>query len=288
MINIKNVYTFLKKEILLTGHLMSIGSGLLASMFVLMVSPESKYNPLIALSIYLFVQPVYWMDRYIGIRKDSKGNPDRTKHTASYYEKIPYLSLGYILLFSFITLKYLNLTSFIFGLLSVVLGCFYASFFKNITKYIIGFKNYFVALFYVLFVVYAFLYSSIDITALPAILIFFFVFIRSFIMQIFLDLKDIESDKEEKLKTFPVVIGKVNAVMTMNTINLLSITPIMIGIILGIFPLYALILNLIIIVYEYNVKRYVEKQDISQFILVAAEYLILGILSIIGLLISLL
>ena len=284
---LQKVYTFLKTEILLAGHLLSFGGGILASLLIIVLLPGSRYNPLIALTIYLFVQPIYWIDRYMGVKKDKNDNPERTKHISNYYNVIPYISFIYISLFSFISLTYLDKRSFIIGISMFILGYFYTVIFKRLTKYIIGFKNYFVASFYTVFLVYAFLYSNVGIYNLSAVLIYIFVFIRSINVQIFLDLKDINSDKAEELKTIPVVIGKSNSIKIMNIINILSITPIIYGVLLGALPLYILLILIVIFPYSQSIKRFTKKPNKYQFITVGSEYLFLSLLIIAGIITTL-
>lgn len=60
----------------------------------------------------------------------------------------------------------------------------------------------------------------------------------------FFDIKDISSDKEERLKTFAVVWGKERTIRALIILNLLSAVPLIIGVYLDILPWFSLALLL--------------------------------------------
>lgn len=93
---------------------------------------------------------------------------------------------------------------------------------------------------------------------------FFFIFLRELINPCFCDLKDIESDKKENLKTFPIVFGKKKVVRILSGINVISGIPIIIGVYLGLLPKFALILFLILFYTVYYFSRINKKEGDSE------------------------
>ncbi|MGF7119108.1 4-hydroxybenzoate polyprenyltransferase [Methanobacterium oryzae] len=102
--------------------------------------------------------------------------------------------------------------------------------FKDLTKKIPAFKNVFTAMiwasggaFFPLF------YYSANIN-LSFIIMFLLIFLRVMINVIFFDLKDIDNDSTNGIKTLPVVLGKKSTINILNTINVIAFVPLILGI----------------------------------------------------------
>lgn len=93
----------------------------------------------------------------------------------------------------------------------------------------------------------------------------------------FFDLKDMESDSKENLRTIPIIFGKKKAIKILNAINLISIISLLIFIYLNIVPVYAITLSLFFI-YEYYYLKNSENADRGRllrntYVLADAEFL---------------
>jgi 4-hydroxybenzoate polyprenyltransferase len=117
----------------------------------------------------------------------------------------------------------------------LVFGIYYP---KNLTSKIIGFKNLYVSLFWALSIVFLALYTNSKFE--PTLLILFiFVFLRFIVSTVFFDLKDIESDKKEGLKTIPTVFGLRETTRLLNIVNLVSVLLLVGAILFRILPVYS-------------------------------------------------
>ena len=77
------------------------------------------------------------------------------------------------------------------------------------------------------------LYHSLEIN-LSFIIMFFLIFLRCIINVIFFDLKDINNDKADNLKTLPVILGKKSTINILYIINVIAFIPLILGIYLNI------------------------------------------------------
>ncbi|BCX13987.1 MAG: hypothetical protein KatS3mg085_519 [Candidatus Dojkabacteria bacterium] len=274
---------FLKKEFLLAGHIMSLGGALLTLTLLLILEKQVSFS--LILSIYLFVQPIFWIDRYIGFRGDLEANKERSDHLSSYFKYIPFISLAYVITFVYVSWFHVSNQNFILGVVLLIMGCLYALVFKKITRYVLGFKNFFVATFYVFFLIYGLIYSNQSIFTIPIALLATFVFIRSLYIQIFFDFKDIKDDAQNKLKTFPVVLGSYKTIKILNVLNFLSIAPILIALFLYQLPLWSLTISVPFITYMYALRGLKNKPELKWFLLVGFEYILIGLVGLIVLII---
>ena len=72
------------------------------------------------------------------------------------------------------------------------------------------------------------------------LLMFFFIFLRGIINVTFFDIKDMESDGAQGLKTLPVILGKRSTLKFLHGLNLFSFLPLLAGVYIGIIPPFAL------------------------------------------------
>ncbi len=187
------------------GHLQCIGACFIVffSFIYFNILMDSLF---LLLVFYLLFYIFYLFNRLKEIKTDFITNPERTNHLLSYRTKAP-IVLIFAFVFLLLVLFYLNnvrLSGFI--ILFLVFGLLYTIFFKKATKYIPLFKNIYVAFCFGLLVFAPFIYSGSQLTT-ASLYLSFFVFFKIFLIQILLDIKDVDSDKIEKLKTFPVMFG---------------------------------------------------------------------------------
>lgn len=115
---------------------------------------------------------------------------------------------------------------------------------KDFTKKIPAFKNVFTGMNWALVgAFFPLFYYSLDIN-LSFIIMFFLIFLRVMINVIFFDLKDIDNDTADRIKTLPVILGEKFTINILNTMNIIAFVPLILGIYLKIIPLFALFLVL--------------------------------------------
>jgi len=181
---------------------------------------------------------------------------------------------------------YANAALIIFTLLLNFSGVLYTIFFKSITQVILCFKNFFVALVWASWGPFSLLFFySLSISRF-FILVFLFLWSQFFLNSIFFDLKDIESDRERGLKTLPVTCGNEPTLKFLYIANILGFIPIIIGVYLNIFPVFASSL-LALLFYKFYYLKKAESADgkglrAISYIIVDAETFLLPILLITG------
>ncbi len=206
---------------------------------------------------YLLPLIVYSYDYYKDLKKDNAVDSERTAFLSEKSKKYPLILTSYILTLIFLIFLFSNvkLTLFIMGL--VVSGILYTTAFKGVTKKIPFFKNIYTAITWAMggtfFLIF---YYSMGITT-PFLLIFLVIFIRILINIIFFDLKDIDADRNEGLKTLPAILGKKKSINFLHLLNMFSFLPILLGVYLGWIPNFALAL----LIFFFYVFYYIQKSE---------------------------
>ncbi len=280
MPSIKKIIRFLWKEFIYGGHLQSIGAA--GVTFITVNLLKINYEWSIFLTSYLIFYTLYLYDRYKGLQTDKLTNPKRSEHFQRYY-RFRSILLILVVIAAISSLAYFsNVKALIFGSALIIFGLLYFSIFKKITKKVTSFKNIYVASFFALLVFLPFFYYSLPISRdllLGMIALFVLVFLKAFLTQIFLDLKDIRTDKEEGLLTIPVQIGtkKTIKVLKKSTIVVLLILPVTFSLIFDILPLTVLVLVATIPFCFYCFNRAMEKNYIG-YILAGSEFILWAVL----------
>lgn len=185
--------------------------------------------PLLLIS-YLLPLIVYSYDYYSDIDMDIQNDSLRAAYLKKKSKNYPFLLSFYVVLLILLLILYSN-TSLIYFIITIIAGgILYNFLLKDITKKIPAFKNVFTALiwasggaFFPLF------YYSLDINV-SFIIMFVLIFLRVMINVIFFDLKDIDNDAANGIKTLPVILGKKSTVNILNTINIVAFIPLILGI----------------------------------------------------------
>jgi 4-hydroxybenzoate polyprenyltransferase len=71
----------------------------------------------------------------------------------------------------------------------------------------------------------------------------------------FFDIKDIEGDREQGLKTLPVMLGKERTLKYLHMLNALAFIPLFIGVYMKVIPVYALSLTVFFFYDLYYLKK---------------------------------
>jgi 4-hydroxybenzoate polyprenyltransferase len=114
-------------------------------------------------------------------------------------------------------------------------------------------------------------------------LIVVFVYFKALMIQIFLDVKDIESDRKQGLLTLPIILGKEKIFNALKIISVLAtaVIPIIFSLVVNIFPLSILML-LFTIPFNFFCFQWAKKQNYYSYVLGSSEFILWPILIIIG------
>ncbi|MDI6724969.1 MAG: UbiA family prenyltransferase [Methanobacterium sp.] len=205
--------------------------------------------PILVIS-YILPLIVYSYDYYKDIDKDIQENSKRASFLKKKAKKYPYVLSFYIILLISLLIMFFNFNLIIFIILLITIGILYNIAFKDLTKKIPLFKNIYTALTWALGgTFFPILYYSLDIN-LSFIIMFFLIFLRVMINVIFFDLKDIDNDTASRIKTLPVILGKKSTIKILNSMNIISFIPLILGIYFNIISFCAISL-LILCIYGY-------------------------------------
>ena len=73
---------------------------------------------------------------------------------------------------------------------------------------------------------------------------FSFLFIKGIINVIYFEIKDMSADKEDKLRTFPILLGINNTLVLLHILNLIALGILCYGVYANILPIYSISLVL--------------------------------------------
>ncbi len=235
----KKIIRTIQKEFIYGGHLTSLAAvGILTSVTIIF---NQEISAALLLAGYSISQIVYVCDRYKKTGEDSLTNPERVKHIENLKKHFLVLMVFYLSIFLFFLTKLENLEAILVILFIGLGGWLFTDIFKGFTVNIVGFKNFYTAFFWAWLVFLAGFYYHLPL-GVSLISVFMFVFLRILLDTVFCDIKDMDSDKREKLKTFPVFFGEKKTLMYLHVVNAVSFLPIILGVWLGWLPLFSLAL----------------------------------------------
>lgn len=195
--------------------------------------------PILVIS-YILPLIVYSYDYYKDIDKDIQENSKRASFLKKKAKKYPYVLSFYLILLISLLIMFFNFNLIIFIILLITTGILYNIAFKDLTKKIPLFKNIYTALTWALGgTFFPIIYYSLNISPLITI-VFLVIFIRCLNNIIFFDLKDIENDKKQKLKTLPVILGKNTTIKFLHSLNIISLILIVLGVYFKAIPSFAI------------------------------------------------
>src|SRR5690606_25901775 len=111
---------------------------------------------------------------------------------------------------------------------------------------VLGWKTYYVSFFWAILILVIPFFYVLD-TVTPYLYLVLFIFIRGLVNTTFSDIKDIESDRARNIKTFPAYWGKEKTLYILQVINLISLVPLVVGVINSDLPILALVLGLTVV-----------------------------------------
>ena len=210
------------KEFLYGGHLQCLGSiAILATAAGLFQAPFPWGLPV---STYAVSYAVYAYNRLLEVVADAETNPARSAFIAA-HERAHWRA--FFLSSVLAAVVVLTTASWYGGLflgLLFVCGLLYTNIFKALTRFIPAFKTLYVAGAFAALVFLPFAYSERKIP-LAAVAFAGWVFGDGAIMQIFLDVKDMDSDARSRLRTIPLLLGRKLTFRMLYGLTLVSAVP---------------------------------------------------------------
>lgn len=281
---IKSKLNFIYKEFIYGGHMQCMGASSIIYVSAVFLGIDFKWISLVI--AYFIFYPLYLYNRWKEIEIDYITNPERTEYLRTYLKYMPGIFTAVMVLIIGDLAYFGNIKSFIFGVILLILGLLYTAAFKKVTRKIPLFKNFYVASFFALLVVFTAVFHSVRLnenSAAAMIILVIFVFTKAFMMQILLDLKDVESDGKEGLKTLAVMIGSENTFRILPLISILATAPIVIYFSLYI-PLFPGLILMFLLTIPFNFLTFEMARGKNYFgyILGSGEFLLWSILILIG------
>jgi len=276
----KKILNLIWKEFIFGGHLQSLGAVSIVLISAFLLKIDITLDCLLA--AYLIFYPLYLYNRFKEIEIDSLTNHERTNYLKDYIHKTPVILFLIVLILIGLLFYFSNPITLIFSLLLLFFGLIYSEGIKGLTKFIPLFKNFYVASFFALLVFFPIFYYNFVLSyevLTSSLLLFIFIYLNIVLMQIFLDIKDIESDRKEGLKTLGVLLGKEKTIKTLHFLNIFLVLPlILILVYLEIFPLEFLALIFLIPINFYLLEKLKNYNNYLFFIFKSGEILIWFIL----------
>lgn len=270
----KKILKSIWNEFVYGGHLLALGAVSIVYTSAVLLNIKITWDFLVI--TYLGVYTPYLYNRYKEFNKDFLTNPDRTEHIKNYVKYIPLIITFFLIIILGIFLYFNKTGALLFAIFLLFLSFSYSVLFKGFSKKIIGFKNFYISLSWALLSVLLVIYYSFSLN-LALFLILIFVFLRFFLSTIFFDIKDVESDKKEGLLTLPVVLKRKGLINVLSVMNIITITPMIIGFFLKIFPLYSLILLFVVFYsfyYFYKLTKDKVNTNFLYYVIVDGEFVL--------------
>lgn len=222
----KLIKTFLK-EFVHGGHLTAFGASGIVLTVVMALSLELNFVVLII--PYLLSQIVYTYNYFKEVSIDRDSNPERAKYVQKRFSWVK----NSLIIYSSLLLLLLLFTTLPTALIVLSIlsgGIMYTEYFKSKTTYLFtGFKNVYISLFWTMLVFLVPFYYEVSIP-ISLFTLAIFLFLRGIVNSTFFDIKDIESDKKNSVKTIPILLGKQRTICFLQILNIFSAIPLVIGV----------------------------------------------------------
>ena len=280
--SLNKLKTCIKKEFIHGGHVLALGSSLVAVSVMILNGMFLKWEFLPI--IYLITLCIYNFDHYREMEKDFSDNLGRVNHLFKYKKILPILITTYGISSIALLIMFGNLESIIFGIVFLSMGIVYSYKVKKLTSKILAFKNFYTASAVALSALFTVIYCGFQINWLFFV-IFVFLFLRFFVNTSFCDIKDMQTDKKHGILTLPLFLGKNYFLKLLHIINFISLGVLISAIILEILPLYSIFLVFVnIYCFYYINKSKCPKINITSLsdIIVDGEFIFWPIFLIIG------
>jgi len=223
---IEKILKLIWNELIYGGHLQPLGAASIVFVSGILLKIQITWDVLFV--TYILFYPLFLYNRFKEIKMDCLTNSQRTQHIKKYIKFIPIILYLVIFILVISLIYFSNFRALIFGLLVLFFGFLYTIIFKKFTNKIPLFKDLYVASVFALLPFFLLVYYSYFLVSINVLLLSLLIFLESFLMPVFLDIKDIESDKREKLRTLPVMLGKEKTIVFLSIFNLIGTITIMV------------------------------------------------------------
>jgi 4-hydroxybenzoate polyprenyltransferase len=211
------------EEFLFGGHLQCLGSiailGTVAGVF------KAPFPWGLPVATYAVSYAIYVYNRLLEVAADAATNPSRSAYIAAHSRALWrafFVSAAVAVVVVIATASWYGA---LFLTVLLVCGLLYTNIFKSLTRFIPGFKSLYVALAFAALVFLPFVYVGQEAPFSTLFPFALWVVLNGAIMQIFLDVKDLESDAQAGLRTVPLLIGRKRTFALLVALTLLSAIP---------------------------------------------------------------
>jgi 4-hydroxybenzoate polyprenyltransferase len=283
VLKLKSIKKKFFDEFIYGGHWLSLNAFAIAFSMQLLLGISMRWEFLII--VYFLLQCVYNYNHYKELEIDFSSNSDRVTHLKKYKKFFPYIVTAYGAGFIILLLFFGNIISILFGVFLLVLGLLYTSDSKKVSKKVVGFKSFYTAFAWALLIFFTAFYCSYPIN-LSVVLFFLFVFFQLVVTTSYFDIKDMKSDEKEGLLTLPLVFkNEQNWIDILHILNIISFIPIVLGVLTGYLPIYALS-TLLLLAYTFYYLQKTKKNSTNihflSYVMVDGEYNFWPLLLLIG------
>ena len=285
MIYIHRWADFLWNELIYGGHWFSISAAALVLSIMILLQVQIRWELLLV--IYLLIQCLFNYNHYKELDIDAESKSDRPAHLRKYKKILPIVTLIYGIGFCALIIFFGNLISLFFALSLLTIGLLFTKIFKKWTVKLVGFKTFYAAFtFSLLIVIFSALYCSYQINLLIILLCILFS-LRFIIGTGFSDIKDIEIDIKQNLKTLPIYFGREKFLTILQLLNIITFALFVIIVTITNTACLLMVFFTYIYTFFYTQKAKNEKADIQSItnILVDGEYIFWPILLFISLIV---
>jgi len=277
---IEKILKSIWNEFIYGGHLQPLGAASIVFVSGILLKIQITWDVLFV--TYILFYPLFLYNRFKEIKMDCLTNSQRTQHIKKYIKFIPIILYLVIFILVISLIYFSNFRALIFGLLVLFFGFLYTIIFKKFTNKIPLFKDLYVAAVFALLPFFLLVYYSYFLVSINVLLLSLLIFLESFLMPVFLDIKDIESDKREKLRTLPVMLGKEKTIVFLSIFNLIGTITIMVFIFyLSTLPKSILIL-LFTVPFDFYCYILVKRQRRFGYILQGGKFILWPFLIFLG------
>ncbi len=255
--SIKNIFHNLWDEFVYGAHLTALASAALVLTVIILLNIPINFLAIITAYLTTFI--VYSFNYIKELDDDIITDPTKALFLESRKNKYKLLTTLYVI-FDIILLSlsfsiYGNFGFIIFILILLFGGILYTIVFKVLTKYLPGFKSiYCTALWAYAGSFYITFFYSEKFNALYGF-VFIFMFMKLLINAIFFDIKDMDSDKKNGLKTIPLLLGKTHTILFLTLLNIVSLIILLYGVHKNYIPTYGISLSIFSLYTEYYLLK---------------------------------
>lgn len=243
---------FIRDEFIYGGHLIACATSALALSVMILFGGKFRWE--FFLIIYLGTLCIYNYDHYKEIEKDSVNNSKRTNHLKIYKKFHTAILISYGFGFFSLLFYFGNLGSIAFGGLLLFSSLLYTEKVKKHTEKLVGFKNFYTAFSFAMLTIFTAIYCSYQLNWL--LFTFFLIVLLNVLMDTsFCDIKDMETDKKQKLLTLPLYLGKQKFLSLLHILNFILFSILLIAVIFQILPLFSILLILSTIYTFYYIHK---------------------------------